>query len=1021
MNASLSGSTDLAGAALPGWLSQYFEQDTRLVRIESALDSTALVVERVRWTEAVDALFEGEVDCVSLSTHLDIDTLIGTEVSLRRTTDEGERAWHGYVVRIEHRGADGGLARYRLTLAPWAAWLQLRLDSYVWQDRNARDIIEDVFREYPQANWRWDAKRELSQRTVCTQYRETDLEFVQRLLAEEGLNLRFEHPDEATDKTEHARHCLVVFDDDNELPDLGALRYAVHGATSVLGTQGADSIAQFSATRRMVPSAVTRSSWDAGVLVATAAQSTTSLKLGQIPALEDHDGGQARRYADPAAAQADAERRLAAYERQAKGHQGSGTVRRLTAGARFTLTDHPDYLPDASYAGQRAQGAATGRGGAGHVRSDAQFTLTRVEHRIANNLRTGLKDAATRDAFADLPAGGFDVHFECVAAAAHLVPMFSPKPTVPGPQIALIVGVADEAITTDRDLRVRIQYPWDRRPAAEASAGAASTGNNAVAAPNHGGAMLGQPSGAEAHGIWVRVSQELAGPNWGAAFTPRIGTEVMVDFEHADIDRPIIVGSLHNPADAQPWPAGADSAANHPGTILGVHVPTLDGSGYAQWLHDDATGQLRQRLSTSAWNSRLELGYQITHGPTDSQRGRWRGEGFEFATEGWGTIRAGEGLFISTAARPEAASTAMDAAEYVAQLKNARSLGKALSDMAQHQGGAALVTHQDGKSVDTLLDTVDPKRSGKYTGAVGGQDATKPTGAARSGGDPVEKFAKPVIAMHSASDAHLTTPSGIEAYAGEHLSLVAQQDLHVATGHTFAAVAGEAARWITHAGGINAIAAQGDLSVRAHTDALELLADQAITVTSSDGNIRIEAQDKITLQAAQAAITLQGGDITFACPGNFSVKGSSSAFVGPGSQSAELPALPTQRSTLDPYSLRFAFPGSDETADIFGLTGKPYRITDSEGKVLAQGTVPKSGRLPRIDVPKGQELSLHLGEDKWTAKPIEAHADVDAHAATDAVPEENDPYFASLRSEIDTAHLPSDLIKTLIENPQGEE
>lgn len=970
MNASLSGSTDLAGAAMPGWLTSFFEQDTRLVRIESALDSTALVVERVRWSEAVDALFEGEVDCLSLSAHLDIDTLIGTEVSLRRTTDEGERAWHGYVVRIEHRGADGGLARYRLTLAPWAAWLQLRLDSYVWQDRNVRDIVEDVFREYPQANWRWDATRELSQRTVCTQYRETDLAFVQRLLAEEGLNLRFEHPDEATDKTEHARHCLVVFDDDNDLPDLGAIRYAVHGATSVLGTQGADSIAQFSATRRVVPSAVTRSSWDAGVLVATAAQSTTALKLGQIPTLEDHDGGQARRYADPAAAQADAERRLAAYERLAKGHQGSGTVRRLTAGARFTLTDHPDYLPDATYAGQRAQGVATGRGGAGHVRNEAQFTLTRVEHRIANNLRTGLKDAATRDAFADLPAGGFDVHFDCVASAAHLVPLFSPKPTVPGPQIALIVGVQDEAITTDRDLRVRIQYPWDRRPASETkTSAAASADNGSVAAPNHGDAMIGQPSGAEAHGIWVRVAQELAGPNWGAAFTPRIGTEVMVDFEHADIDRPIIVGSLHNPADGQPWPAGADSAANHPGTILGVHVPTLDASGYAQWLHDDATGQLRQRLSTSAWNSRLELGYQIAHGPTDSQRGRWRGEGFEFATEGWGAIRAGEGLFISTTARPQAASTAMDNAECVAKLKSAKSLGKALSDMAQHQGGAALVTHQDGKSVDALLDTVDPKRSGKYTGAVAGQEATKPTGDARSGGAPVEKLAKPVIVMDAASDAHLTTPSGIVAHATQNMSQTAQGDWHVASGHTFSAVAGEAARWITHAGGINAIAAQGDLSVRAHSDALELLADQAITVTSTDGAIRIEAQDKITIQAAQAAITLQGGDITFACPGNFSVKGSNSAFVGPGSAPASLAALPTGESDTE-----FDFGPFDERFHLVGTSGEPlanqaYRIIAADGSRW-EGVSDAQGLTQRVSTLTPSELSLEILESN-TSKVVE--------------------------------------------------
>ncbi len=941
MNSSLSGLADLAGVALPEWLSEYFEQDTRLVRIETALDSTALVVERVRWREAIDTGFEGEVDCVSLSAHLDIDALIGTEVSLRRATDAGERAWHGDVVRLEHRGADGGLARYRLTLAPWTAWLQLRLDSYVWQDRTVRDIVEDVFREYPQAHWRWDAQRTLAARAVCTQYRETDLAFVQRLLAEEGLNLRFEHPDDTPDKTEHARHCLVVFDDDNALPDLGAIRYAVHGATSVLGVEGADSIEHFSATRRVVPNAVTRSSWDAGLLVATAAQSTTALDLGQLPVLEDHDGGQTRRYADAQTAQADAERRLAAHERMAKGHAGSGTVRRLTAGMRFTLADHPDYLPDAGYASARAQGVASGRGGAGHVRNEAEFIVTRVEHRLANNLRTGLKDAATRDAFADLPPGGFDVRFDCVAAVARLVPLFTPKPTVPGPQIALIVGVADEALTTDRDLRVRVQYPWDRRPATEPQAAQPAADGGAIAAPNHGDALLGQPSGAEQHGLWVRVAQELAGPNWGAAFTPRIGTEVLLDFEHADIDRPIIVGSLHNPADVQPWPAGADSAANHPGTLTGVHVPTLDGGGYAQWLHDDATGQLRLRLATSAWNSRLELGYQIVQAPANAHRGRWRGEGFEFATEGWSAVRAGEGLFLSTTARAQAASTAMDDAEAVSQLKAAHDLGRALSDMAVHQGGVALATHAPNQTVDTLIATLDPKRDGKYAGAVAGQDASKPAGGARSGGDPVERFAKPVMVLEAASDAHLATPSGIVAHAGDQTSLTARGDLHVAAGHTFAAVAGQAARWITHAGGINAIAAQGDVSVRAHTDQLELQADGPITVTSTDGHLRIEAQDKITLQAAQAAITLQGGDITFSCPGNFSVKGSSSAFVGPASGTAKLTALPADAVNLNDEAFRLV----DKT------TGAPlkdvaYLIETPVGNF--SGTTDEHGMTERI-------------------------------------------------------------------------
>ena len=74
----------------------------------------------------------------------------------------------------------------------------------------------------------------------------------------------------------------------------------------------------------------------------------------------------------------------------------------------------------------------------------------------------------------------------------------------------------------------------------------------------------------------------IAGPNWGSQFTPRIGTEVLVNFADGDMDRPVVLGQLYNGADLPPFSAGLDSGIHHPGVISGMHSQGLDGQGYNQ-------------------------------------------------------------------------------------------------------------------------------------------------------------------------------------------------------------------------------------------------------------------------------------------------------------------------------------------------------------------------------------------------------------------------------------------------------
>ncbi|HWW68512.1 MAG TPA: DUF2345 domain-containing protein, partial [Duganella sp.] len=239
------------------------------------------------------------------------------------------------------------------------------------------------------------------------------------------------------------------------------------------------------------------------------------------------------------------------------------------------------------------------------------------------------------------------------------------------------------------------------------------------------------------------------------------------------------------------------------------------------------------------------------------------------------------------------ASTQLDSAEATGLLRAASELSKTLADAATQQ--KALVSKDANQAQIDFITQIDPEQKGKFDGAVGGHDPLKATAGARDldSAAPVEKFGQPVVLMEAPASINWATPASTVLFAGGQLQWTTQADMHMAAAFTMASVSANATGLFTHAGGIQAIAANGPVSLQAHTDQLEILADKAITVVSVNDVIEIKANQKIVLQAGQSSVTLEGGNITFACPGNFTVKGGQHVFQGGGKGSAALPALPT--------------------------------------------------------------------------------------------------------------------------------
>ncbi|MEC5384233.1 type VI secretion system Vgr family protein [Uliginosibacterium sp. H3] len=945
-----NASFDLAGLglSLPSRDSflKALTQQARLLSIVTALPDAALVVERFHGTEAISSCYRFEIDCLSSSAHLELKQLLGEQVSLRLLLADGRshRSWHGIVLQAAQLGADGGLARYRLTVEPWFACLRQVHNSRIFQDKTAQQIVEEVFAAYPELDYEFRLNEELPVRSLCGQYRETDHDFVVRLFASEGLSFHFEHEQDAPGvaaidspasnaEQKHTRHKLVIFDTTHALPECPQAVIRHHRNSS---TEGSDCFEHWRTRQAVTTNAVARASWDYRQLIAPAGEFSSTGEaiggLGDVPVLEDYDGSGAYRHADAAQAERAACLQGQYVELAMQTHVGEGSVRQLAPGQQFTLMRGFGLIdlsqPDAAR---------------------NRFTVLGITHDAANNLEGNAKGIAGLLGAGSAENGTYRNHAVCANAGLPVVPQPLNKPVVPGFQSAIVVGTENDAAGlgthSDRDGRIRIQFPWQRG-----------------ASPLSGGLNhdTERATGKDTNGTWVRVAESFAGPNWGSNFTPRVGSEVIVEFIEGDIDRPIVTHQMYNGDDNPPWPAGEGSSANHPGVIAGMHAPTLDGSGWSQWLIDDATGQLRTRLATSHTASQLNLGYLIHQGPTSSTRGAWRGTGAELRTDGWSVVRAAQGILLSTTARQNGASTQLDSTEAAGQLKAAFDTASRLSDAASQSEADPLT--QAGQ-IDKFRSTIHQK------------DAP-PDGTGTTDRE-VPSFAAAAILVEGPSSIALASPASTTLFASEHLTATAQADAQLTAQHTASFVAGDAASLYTHTGGINAIAANGPVSIQAHDGPVEILADKTVTVTSSNDSISVLANKKIVLQAGQSSITLEGGNITFACPGNFMVKGGSHAMAGGASAAASLAGLPsgvmgvTKAQLLEksPYDEQFR---AVDKASGEPIAGQPYRIETAEGDVV-EGVTDKDGKTQRVKTldPQGLKLS-------WLSKDAVASAAANA-------------------------------------------
>jgi type VI secretion system secreted protein VgrG len=395
-----------------------YSQANRPIRVETALGEDVLLLEAFSGEERVSAPYAFTLELVSQDAAIEPVKVLRSPAAVMIDLPNGEkRAIHGLISRFVQLGQTGGadLTAYRAELVPWLWFLSLSSDCKVFQNMTVLEIVEQVFKDLGYSDFEIKCVKSHPKREFCVQYRETHLNFVSRLLEEEGIFYFFNHTS--------SKHVLTLADDVSAVkpcPGQAAARMAVKSG----GWQEEDVVTAVEREHAAYIGKVTLREFD---------YLQPSLRLESSVSGDGH--GEIYDYTFPGNFKSpDTGDQLARLqlEEQEQWHEvvrGDGTCRSFQSGCRFDLKEH--------YRGEVNQA----------------YQLLRVHHAA----RTGGYRSRTEDEF-DYRNG--------FVAIPHTVPFrpprITPKPVVQGSQTALVVGKAGEEIWVDKHGRVKVQFHWDR-------------------------------------------------------------------------------------------------------------------------------------------------------------------------------------------------------------------------------------------------------------------------------------------------------------------------------------------------------------------------------------------------------------------------------------------------------------------------------------------------------------------------------------------------------------------------------
>lgn len=393
----------------------------RLIDLDTPLGKDVLIVESLSGAETLGRLFEYEIYALSSKSNINFDDLLGHHITLGFELPGGlaakRRFIDGRVAQIGLVGMSGELFRYRILARPWTWMLTRTADCRIFQDKTVPEIIEEVFADLPDQDHELNLNGSYGKREYCVQYRETDFNFVSRLMEEEGIYYFFRH--------EKGKHTLVICDAIGAHKSVGSIPFFPQDRPP---RDDQEHIREWSVTREIQTGATAMRDYnfEKPSVDLTVTRSQERPHSESAHEVFDYPG----EYLEPPEGEHLVRMRLEELQSAHERIEGLGNTRAVACGALFTLT--------------------------GFARTDQNREYLVVSARIEarNNL---LETGAT---------GGAEYHcrFELIPGkeAHYRTPRSTPRPIVQGPQTAVVVGPSGEEIFVDKYGRVKLQFHWDR-------------------------------------------------------------------------------------------------------------------------------------------------------------------------------------------------------------------------------------------------------------------------------------------------------------------------------------------------------------------------------------------------------------------------------------------------------------------------------------------------------------------------------------------------------------------------------